>query len=159
MKKIIGTAISSLLFVACAKPQSQTASGVDSVSPDKVTAPKIARCSAVSTIETTQIRETLIVEVAGDVVSGTYHFATGDRNSLTDTGFQHLLGKISKNDATSADKVVLSLKNGSLTTYFDEDFAPRKELNSVSYNLKEKSVSFSVETDARLTTVGNCQFE
>ena len=151
--------LASIFFVSCAKPGSQTAAGIDSVSPEKITAPRIARCSAVSDIEKIQVRETLLLEVVGDVVSGTYHFATGERNSLTDTGFQHLLGKISNNDSTNADKVILSLKDGSLTTYFDEDFAPRKELTSISYNLKEKKVSFAVGADNRLTTVGNCQFE
>lgn len=159
MLKFSCLSLASIFIVSCAKPKGQTVSAIDSISPEKITAPRIARCSAVSDVEKTQIRETLLLEVAGDVVSGTYHFATGDRNTLTDTGFQHLLAKVSNNDTSAADKVVLVLKHGTVTTYFDEDFAPRKELNSISYNLKEKTVSFAVSTDNRLTTVGNCQFE
>jgi len=154
------TLSASLLFaVSCAKNSTQTGSSIDSLPEEKTSAPRLARCSQVSEIEKLQVRETLIVQVQGDVVSGTYHFATGDKNSLTDTGFQHLLGKIAKSEENSGNKVNLTLKNGTLTTYFDEDFAAVKELSALNFDLKEKKVSFTVAQDERATTIGGCQFE
>jgi hypothetical protein len=145
--------------VSCSKNPTQSNSNFDTLPENKLTAPSAARCSQVSEIDNIQVRETLYVQIIGDVVSATFHYATGDKNSLTDSGFQHLLGKISKTDNSAANKTVLKLKDGTLATYFDEDFASNKDLSEISYDLKEKKVSFSLTTDERLTTVGGCQFE
>lgn len=155
------TILTAALFlsVSCAKVPSKTASSLDSAPTTNKSAPRAARCSQVSEVESAQIRETLILQVQDDVVSGTFHYAIGDRNSLTDTGFQHLLGKISASESGTDGKVVLKLKDASLTTYFDEDFAPSKKISEISFNLKEKKASFTVVDDSRATTVGQCQFE
>lgn len=153
--------LSAALFasVSCAKVQSKTSSSPDSAPGKNNDAPRVARCSQVSDVENAQIRETLILQVKDDVVSGTFHYAIGDRNSLTDTGFQHLLGKISATESGTDGKVVLKLKDASLTTYFDEDFAPSKKISEISFNIREKKASYLVADDARATTVGQCQFE
>ena len=158
--RTISVLIASVFFAAsCSKSQNPLNSSVDTLAGQKSSAPMTARCSQVTEIETIQIRETLLVQIVGEVVSGTYHYATGDRNSLTDTGFQHLAGKISSTENTTAEKISLKLKDATLSTYFDEDFAASKELTEINYDLKEKKISFSLSTDERLTSVGGCQFE
>ncbi|MEY3900836.1 MAG: hypothetical protein RL189_142 [Pseudomonadota bacterium] len=154
------TIASLLMFsVSCAKVSKNTASTPDSLPSAETNAPKIARCSQVSEVEKLQIRETIFVQIQGDSLSGTYHYATGDRSSLTDTGFQHLAGKIAKSNLADGSKITVTLGNGTLSTYFDEDFAASKELAELTYDLKEKKVSFALGKDERVTTIGSCQFE
>ncbi len=120
--------------------------------------PKLARCSQVSEVEKITVRETLLVKFTDDLLSGTYHFATGEKSVLTDAGFQHLSGKVASTE--SKDNVVtVNLSNASLSVYFDEDFAPEKNLNSLKFDLKEKKISFVIADDARETVVGGCTFE
>lgn len=159
MRSIFMLTTSIFFAVSCSKSQSQSKSSFDTLPEHRASAPLTARCSQVSEIEKIQVRETIVVKILGDVVSGTYHYSTSDKNSLTDTGFQHLLGKISTSDNSTADRLTLKLKDGTLSTYFDEDFATTKDLSEISYDLKEKKVSFSLTTDERLTSVGGCQFD
>jgi hypothetical protein len=148
-----------MFSVSCAKVGKNTAATADSLPSSEIKAPKTARCSQVSEVEKLQIRETIFVQILGDNLSGTYHYATGDRSSLTDTGFQHLAGEITKSISADGGKITVTLGNGTLSTYFDEDFAASKELAEVTYDLKEKKVSFALGKDERVTTIGSCQFE
>lgn len=160
MRLILLIATFSFFSVSCAKNGNKTAAAVDSLPPSaEPNAPKIARCSQVSEVEKLQIRETIFVQITGDSLSGTYHYATGERSSLTDTGFQHLAGKLTKSSSADGSKITVTLSSGTLSTYFDEDFAPSKELAEVAYDLKEKKVSFALGKDERITTIGGCQFQ
>lgn len=96
-------------------------------------------------------------ESAG-AISGTYHFTTGERSQLQDAGFQNLNAQVS--EVTSEGQVVqMKLSEGSLSVYFDEDFAPDKKLNSLTLNFNERKVAFTIDSDGRETVVGSCIFE
>ncbi|NBO38111.1 hypothetical protein EBU99_05970 [bacterium] len=146
------------LVTACNKANSGTSSGLDSAHVADKPAPRIARCSQTSEVQNITVRETVLIQVVGDVVSGSYHYAHGQDNALTDSGFEHLLGRIDASESKN-DLMSLKLKDGSLNVFFDEEFAPSKTLKEIRFDLKERRVSFFVSDDARGTTIGNCSFE
>lgn len=145
-------------LAACNKVSSGNNSQIDFAKDVNKALPRIARCAQVSEIEKITVRETLLVTIGDGSISGTYHFATGEKETLTDTGFQHLSGLIEGSQSKDA-KVSVKLKNGSLNVFFDEDFAPEKELTELIFDLKEKKITFLLKDDSRETVVGGCTFE
>jgi hypothetical protein len=53
----------------------------------------------------------------------------------------------------------VKLKHGSLNVFFDEDFAPEKDLTELIFDLKEKKLTFLLGDESRETVVGGCTFE
>ncbi len=153
---LILSCISTL--AACNKVSAGNNSQIDFAKDANKALPRIARCSQVSEIEKITVRETLLVKIGDGSISGTYHFATGEKETLTDTGFQHLSGLIEGSQSKDA-KVSVKLKNGSLNVFFDEDFAPEKDLTELIFDLKEKKITFLLGDESRETVVGGCTFE
>ncbi|MEY2987901.1 MAG: hypothetical protein RJB13_1422 [Pseudomonadota bacterium] len=146
--------LSGLLVASC---KNEAPSSALKANPDDAL-PSTARCAQVSEVETVVVHETLLLKLAKESVSGTYQFTTGERSQIQDAGFQHLTGRIA--ELKSENKVVeVTLSEGSLSVYFDEDFAPEKNLNALKLDFNEKKVSFTIEGDTRATVVGNCIFE
>lgn len=146
------------VLAACNKQSGTTSSQLDFAKDSSKAMPKSARCSQLSEVEQITVRETLLLKISTENISGTYHFATGDRAAINDAGFQHLTGRISTTE--SKDNVLsLKLEEGQLSVFFDDDFAPEKKLNELKIDLKDKKVSFLVENDSRETVVGGCTFE
>jgi hypothetical protein len=143
-----------LLLASC--KNTTTSSGVKTDTVESL--PHTARCSQVSEVETVVVHETLLLKLNTGGISGTYHFATGERSQIQDAGFQHLSGRIA--DLSTKDKVVqVMLSEGNLSVYFDDEFAPDKKLSALKLDFNEKQVVFTIEDDARETVVGNCIFE
>lgn len=143
------------LILASCKNNSAT-SEMKSAPPDAL--PKTARCAQVSEIETIVVHETLLVKLESSSISGTYQFTTGERDSIQDAGFQHLVGSVSEVSSTESS-ATMKLSEGTLSVYFDEDFAPEKKLTEIKLDYSEKKVGFTIEGDARETVVGNCTFD
>lgn len=120
--------------------------------------PQSARCAQVSEVETVVVHETLLLKLGSSAVSGTYQFTTGERGQIQDAGFQHIFGQVA--ELNSENNIVqMKLTDGSLSVFFDEDFAQDKKLSALTLNFDEKKVAFTIEDDARETVVGSCIFE
>lgn len=144
----------SLALMAC--KNGDTKSEIESAK--NAALPQSVRCAQVTEVESIVVHETLLLRLQADTLSGTYQFTTGERGSIQDAGFQHLFASVTEK-LTENDTVRLKLTDGNLSVFFDEEFAPEKVLTEVKLDSKNKSVSFSIEGDARETVVGNCQFE
>lgn len=143
-----------LALASCKNTESESKLNTDAAQ----SSPQTARCSQTTEVESIVVHETLLLKVGEDLVSGTYQFTTGERGSIQDAGFQHLAGKIS--ETTREEKSIrLKLSEGSLSVYFDEEFAPEKKLTELKLDFMDKKVTFTLEGDARETVVGNCIFE
>jgi hypothetical protein len=145
-------------IAACNKQGGTQSSQVDFAKDSSKALPKSARCTQMSEVEKITVRETLLVKINAEMISGTYHFATGERSNINDAGFQHLTGRIVSSE-TKDNVVSLKLEEGQLSVFFDDDFAPEKKLSELKFDLKDKKVSFMVESDSRETVVGGCTFE
>ncbi|MEN9529554.1 MAG: hypothetical protein RI932_1427, partial [Pseudomonadota bacterium] len=85
---VILTTVSAL--AACNKQGGASSSQVDFAKNSSKALPKSARCTQSSEVEKITVRETLLVKFGSENISGTYHFATGERGGINDAGFQHL---------------------------------------------------------------------
>lgn len=144
--------------VACQSHKPAEQAHVDFTKDLSKALPKTARCSQVSEIEKISVRETLLIKFNEQFVSGTYHFATGEKSTLNDAGFQHLSGQVSSIE-TKDSIISVSLNKGSLSVYFDEEFAPEKKLVELRFDLNEKKISFLLDNDTRETVVSGCTFQ
>jgi hypothetical protein len=158
VRRLIVVLSCAFATAACNKQGGTQSSQVDFAKDSSKALPKSARCTQMGEVEKITVRETLLLKINSDNISGTYHFATGERSSINDTGFQHLTGRIISSE-TQDNVVSLKLEDGQLNVFFDDDFAPEKKLTELRVNLKEKKVSFLIESDARETVVGGCTFE
>jgi hypothetical protein len=151
------TLISVLAATGCKKSEG-TPSQLDFAVQVNKAVPQSARCAQTSTIESLTVQERLVLKITDSFLSGTYHFATGERDSIKDTGFQNLSGVISGSESKDG-QIALTLEKGSLSVFFDDDFAPEKKLKEVRFHLNEKKVSFLIEGDSRETVLSGCTFE
>jgi hypothetical protein len=147
-----------LLAAAGCKKSEGTPSQLDFAAQVNKAVPQSARCSQTSTIESVTVHERLVLKITDSFLSGTYNFATGERDSIKDTGFQNLSGLISGSESKDG-QITLTLEKGSLSVFFDDDFAPEKKLKEVRFQLKDKKVSFLIEGDSRETVLSGCTFE
>jgi len=158
MRRLIVILSCTSAVVACNKQEGTSSSQVDFAKNSSKALPKIIRCSQLSEVEKITVRETLLIKMSSENISGTYHFATGERGSINDAGFQHLTGRIVSSE-TKDNIINLKVEDGLLSVFFDDDFAPEKKLSELKVDLKDKKVSFVIDGDSRETVVGSCTFE